>query len=138
MLHFVLHKCKNFPKSSEKIRPEETTGRIRVKGIALMKPLQKLSRNRVKKYAPKKLRDVFAAGRTGCGIVTMWIFLHIMFGVNTSANNKHLSNIYEDGELTEDATVSKMEIVQTEEEREVKRKLSFYNLDAIISVGLCI
>ena len=33
------------------------------------------------------------------------------------------------------ATVSKTEIVQTEGEREVKRKLSFYNLDAIISVG---
>ncbi|MBP1562129.1 MAG: virulence RhuM family protein [Oscillospiraceae bacterium] len=49
--------------------------------------------------------------------------------------NKHLSNIYEDGELTEYATVSKMEIVQTEVEREVKRKLSFYNLDTIISVG---
>ena len=47
-----------------------------------------------------------------------------MFGVNTSAINKHLSNIYKDGELTEDAAVSKMEIVQTEGEREVKKRLS--------------
>ena len=47
-----------------------------------------------------------------------------LFGVNTSAINKHLSNIYEDGELTEDATVSKMEIVQTEGEGEEKKLVS--------------
>lgn len=38
-------------------------------------------------------------------------------------------------ELKEVSTVSKMEIVQTEAKRQVKRNIDFYNLDAIISVG---
>ena len=51
------------------------------------------------------------------------------------AISKHLANIYADGELSQAATVSKMETVQTEGNRQVKRKMDFYNLDAIISVG---
>lgn len=58
-----------------------------------------------------------------------------LFGVNTPAISKHLKNIYEEGELSEESTVSKMEIVQTEGSRQVKRNVDFYNLDAIISVG---
>lgn len=56
-----------------------------------------------------------------------------LFGVNIPAVSKHLQNIYEEGELNRDATVSKMEIVQTEGERTVKRNVDLYNLDAIIS-----
>lgn len=58
-----------------------------------------------------------------------------LFDVNTPAISKHLKNIYDDGELDENSTVSKMEIVQTEGNRQVKRNVDFYNLDAIISVG---
>ena len=58
-----------------------------------------------------------------------------LFAVNTPAISKHLKNIYEEGELSEESTVSKMEIVQTEGSRQVKRNVDFYNLDAIISVG---
>ena len=58
-----------------------------------------------------------------------------LFDVNVPAVSKHLQNIYEEGELNRDATVSKMEIVQTEGERTVKRNVDLYNLDAIISVG---
>lgn len=58
-----------------------------------------------------------------------------LFAVNTPAINKHLKNIYEEGELDEESTISKMEIVQTEGNRQVKRNVDFYNLDAIISVG---
>lgn len=58
-----------------------------------------------------------------------------LFGVNTPAISKHLKNIYDEGELDEVSTVSKMEIVQTEGSRQVKRNVDFYNLDAIISVG---
>lgn len=58
-----------------------------------------------------------------------------LFDVGVPAINKHLNNIYEEGELLRESTVSKMEIVQTEGEREVKRQMEFYNLDAIISVG---
>lgn len=58
-----------------------------------------------------------------------------LFGVGVPAINKHLSNIYEEGELNQEATISKMEIVQKEGEREVKRTAVFYNLDVIVSVG---
>lgn len=37
--------------------------------------------------------------------------------------------------MLEDATVSKMEIVQQEGKRQVRRKVDYYSLDAIISVG---
>ena len=58
-----------------------------------------------------------------------------LFGVGVPAINKHLSNIYEEGELFVEATISKMEIVQKEGVREVNRQVDFYNLDAIIAVG---
>lgn len=58
-----------------------------------------------------------------------------LFDVNIPAISKHLRNIYEQGELTEERTVSKMEIVRMEGNRQVKRETVFYNLDAVISVG---
>ena len=58
-----------------------------------------------------------------------------LFEVGTPAINKHLSNIFSDGELRREATISKMEIVQSEGNREVRRQTEFYSLDAIISVG---
>jgi len=58
-----------------------------------------------------------------------------LFEVNIPAISKHLNNIFESGELDKNATVSKMEIVQIEGTRQVKRQKEYYNLDAIISVG---
>jgi len=58
-----------------------------------------------------------------------------VFGVNPQAVTKHLKNIYEEGELRRSATCSKMEQVQKEGSRLVKRRVEAYNLDAIISVG---
>ena len=69
---------------------------------------------------------------------TVWLTQKAMaelFDVNTPAISKHLSNIFNEGELQREATVSKMEIVQTEGARQVARLVDFYNLDAIISVG---
>lgn len=69
---------------------------------------------------------------------TIWLTQKAMaelFDVDVPAVSKHLSNIYADGELMKDSTVSKMEIVQQEGARHVKREQNFYNLDAIISVG---
>ena len=69
---------------------------------------------------------------------TLWITQKSMaelFGVNVPDVSKHLSKIYEEGELDKAATVSKLEIVQTEGGRQVKRTPVFYNLDVIISVG---
>ena len=58
-----------------------------------------------------------------------------LFGVGVPAISKHLENIYESGELEKGATVSKMETVQQVGNRQVRRQVEFYNLDAIISVG---
>lgn len=58
-----------------------------------------------------------------------------LFDVGIPAINKHLTNIFAEGELKKEGTVSKMEIVQMEGNREVKRMMELYNLDAIISVG---
>ena len=69
---------------------------------------------------------------------TIWLTQKSMaelFDVSISAISKHLSNVFDEGELNQSATVSKMEIVQTEGLRQVKRNMEFYNLDAIISVG---
>lgn len=69
---------------------------------------------------------------------TIWLTQKSMaelFGVNVPAISKHLNNIYDELELEKEATISKMEIVQKEGNREVQRTIEFYNLDAIISVG---
>ncbi|PJJ07073.1 hypothetical protein CLU83_0214 [Flavobacterium sp. 1] len=58
-----------------------------------------------------------------------------LFGVEVPAVNKHLNNIFEENELNKEATISKKEIVQQEGNRQVKRQVEFYNLDAIIAVG---
>lgn len=59
-----------------------------------------------------------------------------LYEVQTPAISKHLKNIYEEGELEESSTISKMEIVVNRGFRgAVKEDMLFYNLDAIISVG---
>ena len=58
-----------------------------------------------------------------------------LFGTKRQAITKHLLNIYECKELKKEATSSILELVRKEGNRIVKRKVEFYNLDAIISVG---
>ena len=58
-----------------------------------------------------------------------------LFDVGVPAISKHLANVFETGELKEEATISKMETVQQEGNREVKRTVVMYKLDAIIAVG---
>lgn len=58
-----------------------------------------------------------------------------LFDCSTDNIGLHLKNIYETGELTQEATTENFSVVQNEGERQVNRKLKFYNLDAIISVG---
>lgn len=47
----------------------------------------------------------------------------------------HLRNIYDEGELNQEATAEEFSVVRQEGSRQVKRRLTFYNLDAVISVG---
>ena len=68
----------------------------------------------------------------------MWAIQKTMaelFDVNRSVITKHLKNIYDDGELVKSSTCVKFAQVQSEGSRQVKRNTTFYNLDAIISVG---
>jgi len=58
-----------------------------------------------------------------------------LFDVQKAAISKHLSNIFLSGELSKEATVSILEIVQTEGNRQIKRNIEFYNLEAVIAVG---
>lgn len=59
-----------------------------------------------------------------------------LFGVGVPAISKHLKNIFAEGELNPDTTISKMETVVNRGIRgEVNELIDFYSLDAIIAVG---
>ena len=72
---------------------------------------------------------------------TLWLTQKAMaqlFGVQVPAINKHLKNIFSEGELNEDVVISKMEITTQHgaiEGKTQSQETQFYNLDAIISVG---
>lgn len=69
---------------------------------------------------------------------TVWLSMSQMvqlFGRDKSVISRHLNNIFKINELEREATVAKYATVQKEGDREVKREVEYYNLDAIISVG---
>lgn len=69
---------------------------------------------------------------------TVWLTQREMaqlFDVSTDNVGLHLKNIFEDGELSREATTEESSVVQTEGERDVKRPVMLYNLDAILAVG---
>ena len=59
----------------------------------------------------------------------------MLFDCSSDNIGLHLKNIYESGELIEEATAEKISVVRHEGNREVNRSLQFYSLDAVISVG---
>ena len=69
---------------------------------------------------------------------TIWLTQKAMaelFDCTSDNISLHLKNIFAEGELQPEATTEKISVVQKEGNRDVKRSLEFYNLDAIISVG---
>jgi death-on-curing family protein len=69
---------------------------------------------------------------------TIWLTqkqIAILFDVNIPAISKHIKNIYKEKELDVKSTVSKMETVQVEGSRSIKRVIEMYNLDVTIAVG---
>ncbi|KYD07961.1 hypothetical protein B4102_0595 [Heyndrickxia sporothermodurans] len=69
---------------------------------------------------------------------TVWMTQKAMAELfQTSPQNitLHIKNIYEEGELSEEATCKNYLQVQNEGEREVKRRVKHYNLEMIIAVG---
>ena len=53
------------------------------------------------------------------------------------AVSKQIQNVFEDEESQENATISKMEIVQLEGNREVSREVTHYNLEMLIALAFC-
>ncbi len=69
---------------------------------------------------------------------TVWLSQREMaelFDVSTDNVGLHLKNVYEDGELTREATTEESSVVQTEGTRQVQRPVTLYSLDAILAVG---
>jgi len=69
---------------------------------------------------------------------TVWLSQREMaelFDVSTDNVGLHLKNLYEDGELSLEATTEESSVVQMEGTREVQRPVMLYNLDAILAVG---
>jgi prophage maintenance system killer protein len=69
---------------------------------------------------------------------TVWLSLMQMtelFLRDKSVISRHIKNIFTEKELEERATVAKFATVQVEGDRQVERKVEYYNLDVIISVG---
>ena len=69
---------------------------------------------------------------------TFWLTINRMaelFGTSKQSISYHLQNIYKENELDREATVKEILTVQIEGQREVSRKLEYYNLDAVIAVG---
>ena len=83
-----------------------------------------------------------ADGETGIDVrledQTVWLTqlqMSELFDTTLQNVQLHLSNIYQDEELSEGATIKDYLIVRSEGKRQVKRELKHYNLDAVISVG---
>ncbi len=69
---------------------------------------------------------------------TIWVTKRTMaelFGCSSDNISLHLKNIYVSNELQENSTTEEFSVVRKEGSRNIKRKVTFYNLDAIISVG---
>lgn len=69
---------------------------------------------------------------------TVWLTQQLiaeLFQTTVPNISMHIRNIYEEGELSPEATVKKFLTVRREGDRDVRRELDFYNLDMIISVG---
>lgn len=69
---------------------------------------------------------------------TVWLTLNQMcelFQRDKSVISRHIKNIFSEGELEENSTVAYFATVQNEGERSIERKIAYYNLDVIISVG---
>jgi len=69
---------------------------------------------------------------------TIWLTQKQMvelFQRDKSVISRHINNVFKEGELAQEATVAKIATVQQEGDRTITRKVDYYNLDVIISVG---
>ncbi len=82
------------------------------------------------------------AGKNGIEVrvaeETVWLtqkLMGVLFEVSIPTINEHLGNLYSQKEIFKEATIRNFRTVQKEGNREVRRNIEFYNLEAIIAVG---
>lgn len=69
---------------------------------------------------------------------SVWLtqkLMGVLFEVSLKTVNEHLINLFDQKEISREATIRNFRIVQKEGNRDVTRNIEFYNLDAIIAVG---
>ena len=91
--------------------------------------------NEIVKYAAPNNQIVI---EVGVEMETVWLNQRQMselFEKDTDTIGLHLKYIFTEGELAESSTTEFFSVVQSEGKRKVNRKIKYYNLDAIISVG---
>jgi len=104
------------------------------KGLFLSKDLQPVESQFLMYTSPKgkvKIEVIFQDE-------TVWLSLNKiadLFGTSKQNISYHIQNVYQENELSREATVKEILTVQDEGGRAVKRSLEYYNLDAIIAVG---
>ncbi len=102
------------------------------------------SKKEIRASAAEYLTYVAATGNSQDNIEmryedeNIWLTQKMMaalYDVGLSTISEHIKKVYDDSELTEEATIRKFRIVQTEGSRQVARELNHYNLQMIIAVG---
>ena len=69
---------------------------------------------------------------------TIWLTqkqIGVLFEKDTDTIGLHIRNIFKEGELQPGATTEESSVIQDEGRRQVRRKVKFFNLDVVISVG---
>jgi hypothetical protein len=64
-----------------------------------------------------------------------WREMAALFDVSVDNVGPHLKTLCEEGELAREATAEESSVVQRKGDREVRRPVTLYNLDAILAVG---
>lgn len=93
------------------------------------------SKNSIIIYQPHADQPAIAVRIEG---ETVWLSqrqMSVLFDTSSDNVGLHLKNIYADRELLEEATTEDFSVVRQEGNRQVRRSVRHYNLDAIISVG---
>ncbi len=128
--------CLIIAENADSKKPQVQTARVYFKEQT---PMPELIENQV---SSRILLYKTNQGETRIEVVfnseTFWLSQKRMadlYGVDVRTVSYHLTQIYESGELKEEATIRKIWIVQTEGDRDVNRPQMVYNLDAIIAVG---
>lgn len=100
-----------------------------------MKKLKKTIKNNVLVYQAKSGAVEVMVDKQNETILLTQQQTADLFGVQKAGISKHVGHIFKTGELDKNSTVSILETVQVEGNRNIKRNVEYYNLDLILSIG---